>query len=159
MPSMDKILVKDDAATPVEITLNPISDNPQPFWRGNVDGVPLEGQVRLTLLADEQQKNGVKMSCKLEVPVMEAIGTAGASSGYIAPAKVAHVSTVIITMFTSKRATNQDRANALKMAIGIAQGAGATTGGGWLANTSAGSAFSDSVAPVVQFFTKLVRPS
>lgn len=160
MPNMDNILVKDDTiTTPIEFTLNPISDSPAPFWRAAVAGVPLEGQIRLTLLSDEKIKSGVKMSVKLEVPVMETLGASGTAAGYVAPPKVAHVVTCIFTMFSSGRATNQNRADALKMAIGIMQGASATTATGVLANTAAGNAFVNSVLPITQAFTKLIRPS
>jgi hypothetical protein len=157
---MDNILVKDDTiTTPVEYILNPVSDTPAPFWRASVAGVPLDGQIRLTLVGSEQQKSGVKMSVKLEVPVMETLGASGASTGYVAPPKVAHVVTGIFTMFSSTRATNQNRADTMKMLIGILQGASATTATGILANTAAGNAFVNSTLPITQAFTKLIRPS
>jgi hypothetical protein len=157
---MDNILVKDDTiTTPVEFTLNPVTDTPAPFWRASVANVPLDGQIRLTLLSNEQQKSGVKTSVKLEVPVLETLGASGSSSGYVAPPKVAHVVTGIFTMFSSPRATNQDRANAMKMMVGILQGASATTATGILANTATGNAFVNSTLPVTQAFVKLIRPS
>lgn len=161
MPVMDNILVKDDTiTTPQEFTLNPITDTPNPFWRASVAGVPLEGQIRLTLLADENLKGGqVKVTCKLEVPVMETLGASGTAAGYVAPPKVAHVITTLITQFSDKRAVNQNRADCLKMAIGICQGASQTTATGVLNQASAGNAFVNSSLPIVQAFTKLIRPS
>lgn len=161
MTAMDNILVKDDTVTtPVEYTLNPVTDTPYPFWRAAAAGVPLEGQIRASLISDENLKGGqVKTTFKLEVPVMETLGASGTSTGYVAPPKVAHVVTTLITQFSDKRATNQNRADALKMAIGIAQGASATTATGVLNQASAGNAFVNSVLPIVQAFTKLIRPS
>lgn len=160
MSAMTNLLVKDDTiTTPVEFTLNPVSDNPAPFWRAAVSGVPLDGQIRVTLMSQENVKTGVKMSVKLEVPVMETLGASGTSTGYVAPAKVAHVVTCIFTMFSSSRATSQNRADALKMVLGLLQGSSATTATGILANTAAGNAFVDSTLPITQAFTKLIRPN
>jgi len=160
MSAMDNILVKDDTiTTPVEFTLNPVTDTPAPFWRAAVAGVPLDGQIRATLFAEEKVKTGSKVSVKLEVPIMETLGASGTSAGYTAPPKVAHVVTTIVTQYSSPRATNQNRADALKLALGLVQGASATTATGVLANTSAGNAFVNSTLPITQAFTKLLRPS
>lgn len=159
MPTMDNILVKDDTiTTPVEFTLRPVADNP-PKWRASVAGVPLDGQIMLTL-SDETLKNGsAKMTAKLEVPVLETLGASGTSAGYVAPPKVAYKTVCIFTMFADRRSTTQNRADALKLALGILQGASATTATGILANTAAGNAFVNSVLPVTSAFTQLTKPS
>jgi len=159
MGAQTNILVKDDAATPKEWTLVPISDTPFPTWRGNDAGIPLEGQPRLSMSAEKLKTGDYKITAKVEVPVMEQLGTAGASTGYVAPAEVAYVQTVIITMFASRRSTIADRANALKMAVGVVQGASATTATGVLANTAAGGAFAASVLPAPLLFTGVVVPN
>lgn len=160
MAAMDNILVKDDTVTtPVEFTLAPVTDTPNPVWRSSVANVPLDGQVRLSLM-DETLKNGAtKMTMKLEVPVMETLGASGTSAGYVAPPKVAYVNTCIFTMYSDRRSTTQDRANALKMAIGILQGASATTATGVLNQASAGNAVVNSTLPITNAFTRVVKPN
>lgn len=160
MAAMDNILVKDDTVTtPVEFTLAPVTDTPYPVWRSSVANVPLDGQVRLSLM-DESLKNGAtKMTMKLEVPVMETLGASGTSAGYVAPPKVAYVDTCIFTMYSDRRSTTQDRANALKMAIGILQGASATTATGVLNQASAGNAVVNSTLPITNAFTRVIKPN
>lgn len=160
MPAMTDMLVKDDTVTtPVEFTLKPVTDTPNPVWRASVAGVPIDGQIRYTLSDEKVKSGGYKMTGKLEVPVMETLGASGTSAGYVAPPKVAHVVTCIFTMFSDKRATTQNRADALKMAIGMLQGASGTTATGVLANTSAGNAFVNSVLPITNAFVSQIKPN
>lgn len=157
--SMTSILVKDDAATPKEWTFVPITDTPFPFWRANDAAIPLDGQPRLSAQIDKQKNGGYKVTAKLELPVMETLGASGTSAGYVAPPKVAYVVPVILTMFVDKRSTIADRMNALRMLIGVAQGASDTTGTGILKNDDAGGAFSASTKPLVQLFNGLILPN
>lgn len=160
MPAMTNILVKDDTVTtPVEFTLIPVTDTPNPVWRGTVANVPLTGQMRLNIASTPQKNGGVKMTVKLEVPVMETLGASGTSAGYVAPPKVAYVTTCIFTMFADGRSTTQDRANALKMALGVIQGASATTATGVLNQASAGNAFVSSALVVPQALVSAVVPN
>lgn len=159
MPAMTNILVKDDAATPKEWTLVPVSDTPIPNWRANDAGVPLSGQPRLWVSTDQLKSGDYKITAKLEVPVMETLGASGSSSGYVAPPAVAYVTTFIATMFCSARSTTADRANTLKMALGVLQGSSSTTNTGILANTAAGSVFAASVLPGPALYTSLVIPN
>lgn len=159
MSAMANILVKDDAATPVELTLVPITDNPNPMWRGNAIGVPVDGQVRASV-SMERLKNGTwRMVVKTEVPVMETLGASGTSAGYVAPPKVAYVLPVITTLFAPARSTIADRANAVKIHVGLLQGASSTTATGTLANTSAGDAWKNSSAPIPQHLINMVQPN
>ncbi len=160
MSTMTNLLVKDDTVTtPVEYTLIPVTDTPFPQWRASVSGVPLDGQIRFSLADEAVKSGGYKMTAKLEVPVMETLGASGTSAGYVAPPKVAHVVTCIFTMFSDRRATTQNRADALKMAIGMLQGASSTTATGVLANTSAGNAFVTSVLPIPNAFVNQIKPN
>lgn len=158
MPAMTNILVKDDSSTPVEFTLYPISDNPNPMWRASVASVPLAAQPKITA-SIEKVKGGFKVSIKLEVPVLETLGSAGTSAGYTAPQKVAYVTTMITTMFCSDRSTTEDRANALKMIVGLLQGASSTTATGTLDQASAGSAYASSTAPFTAMFRDVIAPN
>lgn len=159
MSTMTNILVKDDAGTPKEFTLIPVSDTPIPFWRTNEASVPLDGQVRLYTSIDKQKNGSYKITVKLEVPTMETLGASGTSSGYVAPPKVAYVTPLIITMFADKRSTAADRMNTLRMGIGIVQGATSTTATGTLANTAAGGGWTASTAPIPTLFNGLILPN
>jgi hypothetical protein len=159
MGAMTNILVKDDAATPKEWTLVPITDTPIPQWRGNDASIPVDGQPRLVVSQERVKSGAYKLTAKLEVPVMETLGASGTSAGYVAPPKVAYVTTVITTMFADGRSTIADRANALKMMTGFLQGSSSTTATGILANTAAGDVWKNSVLPGPQFLTQIVVPN
>lgn len=159
MAQMANLLVKDDAATPLEFTFNPITDTPNPFYRTKVAGVPIDGQPRINFTAEKLKNGQWKITAKLEVPVMETLGASGTSSGYVAPPKVAYVTTAIFTMFVDPRSTGQDRANAMKLMIGILQGASSTTATGVLNQASAGGAFVASVLPGPDLFVNAVLPN
>jgi len=159
MGAMTNLLVKDDAATPKEWTFIPITDTPIPYWRGSDSSLPLEAQPRLTVETELLKSGDWKVTAKLELPVLETLGASGTSLGYVAPPKVAYVTTAILTMFVPKRSTVIDRANILKMIVGLAQGATSTTATGTLNQASAGSAFANSTAPGPQLFSQLVLPN
>lgn len=159
MAAMANLLVKDDATSPVEITFVPITDTPNPFWRAGIAGVPLDGQPRVTVTQEKVKSGAYKYTVKVEVPVMETLGASGTSAGYVAPPKVAYVNTCIFTMFADARSTIADRANLLKLVIGILQGASATTATGVLSNTAAGDAWKNSVLPFPLIFTNGVLPN
>jgi hypothetical protein len=159
MGAMTNILVKDDAASPKEWTLVAVTDTPNPLWRGNDASVPIDGQPRLAFSSERVKSGAYKLTAKLEVPVMETLGASGTSAGYVAPPKVAYVTTGIFTMFCDGRSTIADRANTLKLLIGILQGASSTTATGVLANTAAGDAWKNSVLPGPQFLTQIVVPN
>lgn len=147
MSSMANILLKDDAATPVETTFSPVTDTPHPLWRGQTAGIPFDGQPTVEVMANERQKSGAyRRVLKVNVPVMETLGTDGTSAGYQAAPKVAYNETFIVTQYSSGRSTTADRANALKMIVGILAGAGASSGAGTLDGASAGDAFKGSTA-------------
>lgn len=160
MPAMTNLLVKDDAATPKEWTFLPVTDaDGTPMWRTSDATVALEGQPRLTASASQVKSGDYKVTAKLEIPVMETLGASGTSAGYVAPQKVAHVLTGICTVFISKRSTKADRANLLRMLVGLLQGATSATATGTLANTAAGNAWAGSTAPLTLLFTDLQVPN
>jgi len=159
MAQMANFLVKDDASTPKEWTLVPVTDTPNPFWRSIDASIPIEGQIRFQLIEQKLKSGEFKLTAKLEVPTMETLGASGTSAGYVAPPKVAYVTPAIFTMFCNKRSTSQDRANTFRIMLGMLQGASASTGTGTLANTAAGQAFLNSSAALPQFFNNLVLPN
>lgn len=156
MAAMTNLLVKDDANPLVEQTLVPITDTPEPFWRSQMAGVPFEGQIRLTESVVQQKNGSYKITAKLEVPVMETLGASGTSFGYVAPSKVAYVTTAILTMFADKRSTIADRSNCLKMMIGLIAGATSVTATGTINGASAADVVKNSTAAFPQLFTTLI---
>ena len=106
MAAMGNLLIKDDAASPVEYTFKPVTDRDgSPYWRTSIAGVPLEGQMRFRLTEEQLKDGNWKRTAKLEVPVMETLGASGTSAGYVAPPKVAYVETHIYTHFSNRRST------------------------------------------------------
>lgn len=159
MAQMTNLLIKDDAATPKEWTLVPLTDTPNPIWRSIDPSIPIEGQIRLQFMETKLKNGQYKITAKLEVPVMETLGASGTSAGYIAPPKVAYVTTAIFTIFADRRSTSQDRSNTLRLILGIIQGASSVSGTGTLANTAAGQAFLLNANPGPQLFSNLVLPN
>ena len=159
MAQMTNFLVKDDAATPKEWNLIPVTDTPFPAWRGDDPAIPLEGQPRYSATCEQLKGGDYKITAKLEVPTMETLVASGTSAGYVAPPKVAYVNTAIFTMFVNKRSTKADRANLMKMSLGLLQGASSTTATGVLANTAAGGAFAASAAAIPQLYMSLIVPN
>jgi hypothetical protein len=160
MAVMTNLLIKDDTATPVETTLVPITDNPEPFWRSSTAGVPFEGQITLRQSVTKQKSGNYKVTLKLEVPVMETLGASGTSAGYVAPPKVAYVTPIIVSMFADKRSTVADRANTYKLMMALLSGANATSGSGAnLSNAAAGDLVKNNGSATVALFRDLVLAS
>jgi hypothetical protein len=65
----------------------------------------------------------------------------------------------IATLFAPARSTNGDRANVLKMLVGLLQGASSTTATGILNNANGTNVWGTSVLPVTEAFTKLLLPN
>jgi hypothetical protein len=158
MGAMTNLLVKDDV-TIQEFTLIPVTDTPTPFWRAAVANVPVDGQVRLTLSSERVKSGDYKVTAKLEVPIMETLGASGTSAGYVAPPAVAYTMVGLVTLFAPARSTNGDRANTVKMLIGLLQGASSTTGTGILNNANGTNVWGTSVLPIVEAFIKLLLPN
>jgi hypothetical protein len=158
MPAMTNLLVKDDG-TPTEFTLVPVTDTPFPLWRASVANVPVDGQVRLTLSQERVKSGDYKVTVKLEVPVLETLGASGTSAGYVAPPAVAYTNVAFVTLFCPARSTIADRANLLRMIIGLVQGASSATNTGILANNAAADAWKNSVLPITQALISLLQPN
>jgi hypothetical protein len=124
-----------------------------------VANVPVDGQPRLTLSQEKVKSGDYKVTAKLEVPVMETLGASGTSAGYVAPPAVAYTNVVIATGFFSVRSTIADRANSLRMMVGILQGASSTTNTGTLANNAAADAWKNSVLPITEAIISLLLPN
>ncbi len=153
MANMANILVKDDSNPLVEFTLVPVTNN-RPMWRSQITGVPTDGQITVEQLANEKLKSGdYRRVMKVQVPIMETLGTSGTSAGYQAAPKVAYKETWTVSNVAPFRAVTADAANSLKIVIGLLAGAGSTTGAGTLDGTSAADAVKGHAGPMVRFFT------
>lgn len=152
MAAMTNILVKDDSNPLVELTLVPVS-NARPKWRAQVAGVPIDAQVTVELLVNEKLADGnYRRVMKLEVPELETLGTAGTSAGYVAPQKVAFRTPYTVSTIANARGTTNSAANALKLVLGLLQGASSTTATGTIDQTVAADTVKNSTAPIVRFF-------
>jgi hypothetical protein len=160
MAAMTDLLAKDDTTSAVvEYTFKPIADNPIPFWRTSIAGVPLAGQMRMYVSAEELKDGKTKVAMKLEVPVMETLGASGTSAGYVAPPKVAYTNQFFATAITDPRSTIADRANLLKLACAFLSGASSTTATGILDQSSAADAWKNSTLPVTLAYTQVIIPN
>lgn len=156
MAAMTNLLVKDDANPLVEFTFVPITDTPEPLWRTQIASVPFEGQMRLGQSVIKQKNGSFKVTLKLEVPVMETLGASGTSFGYVAPPKVAYVTTAILSFFCDKRSTRNDRANVAKMMLGFMAGATSVTAAGTMNGASLLDVYKTSTAPMPQLVVDLI---
>lgn len=159
MATMTNLLVKDDANPLVEMTFVPITDTPEPLWRTQMASVPFEGQMRLSQSVVKQKNGSYKVTVKLEVPVMETLGVSGTSAGYVAPPRVAYVTTAILSMFADRRSTIADRSNTMKLMLGLIAGATNTTAAGTMNGASAADVFKNSTAAIPLLLSTLVLAS
>jgi hypothetical protein len=159
MADMSNILVQDDTDTTV--TFLPVSNaNQNLVWRANLIGVPIDGQARLTATWEKLKSGDYRLSAKLEVPVLETIGSA-AATGYVAAAKVAYVMVGIFTMFAPARSSSADRANIYRMMTHLMMGASSTVDTGIDARAAATGSFSGvEAAKVLPYsFINVVMPN
>ena len=156
MPSMINLSLNDDATTQGTITLIPITDTPDPLWRSSIAGVPFEGQVKCTQSMVKQKNGSYKLTVKLEVPTMETLGASGTSAGYVAPPKVAYVTTAIVSVFVDKRSTIADRSNTMRMLQALLAGATAAAGSGSINGGSVGDVYKNSTATMPLFFSNMI---
>jgi hypothetical protein len=159
MADMNNILLQDDTDT--TRTLLPVTNaNQNLVWRGNEAGVPDFGQIRLTETWEKLKSGDWRLSAKLEVPVLETIGSAS-SSGYVAAPKVAYVMVGIFTMFAPARSTIADRANVYRMLTHAISGATHVADNQLLASTAAADGFKNvaSSSSVPYGFINLVMPN
>jgi len=151
MAAMANILVKDDSNPLVEFTLVPITGS-RPKWRAQVSGVPVDAQITVEQLVNEKLKDGsYRRVLKLEVPVLETLGSAGTSAGYTAAQKVAYKIPFTVSTVQNARAVTADMANSLKFLIDLLAGASSATATGTLNGASAADAVKNGTGPITRF--------
>jgi len=157
MADMNNVVLTDDTGS--SVTLLPISNADKNLvWRSNAAGVPIDGQTRLTVTWDRLKSGDYKLTAKLEVPVMETIGSA-AASGYVAAPAVAYVVVGIFTMFAPARSTIADRANAYRMLAHALCGATSVANSGVLPAVATADLIKNSVSAMPYGFVNLVMPN
>lgn len=157
MADMNNILVQDDAGNTV--TLLPVSNADKSLvWRANGAGIPIDGQVRLSVTWDRLKSGDYKLTAKLEAPVMETIGSA-AASGYVAAPAVAYVMVGIFTMFVPARSTIADRANVYRMLVHALLGATTSANQGVDPRQAAVDTVKNTTQPMPYGFVNLVMPN
>jgi hypothetical protein len=157
MSAMANILVKDDSL--VETILYPVTDTPMPYWRAKNAAIPNSGQLQLWASTEDLKSGTEKVMAKTVVPVLEAISSEGNAAGYIAAPQVAYETTIITTMYVNPRATPTDRSNALRIHLGVLQGASSTTATGVINQASADDTVYNSGLPITQLFAAGVIPN
>lgn len=159
MANMVTFVQNDDSNPLITHTFVPVTDTPNPYWRGSNPVTPLEGQVRLTASVEQQKNGSYKITTKLEVPVMETLGASGSAAGYVAPPKVAYTNVAIFTMFADRRSTIADRANLYKIMLGLLAGATATVDQGTLNGASVADTIKNSTRQIPQLYTSVLVPN
>jgi len=151
MSALANITVYDGAGTPVAHTLvgESIERLPdgtvQAKWKESLAGLPDYAQVRCTMKKLKLQSGVFRVSCRTEVPVMEAIGTTNAS-GYTSPPKVAYIDTLDSVGYFHERGTITSRRLARQINVNV------------MGNISTSVAAATS-GPASELFDQLVMPT
>lgn len=149
MSAQANITVFDGAATPVSHTLVGEGIERKPdgslvaSWKESLAGVPDYAQIRTTLTKRKLPSGVFRVTCRVEVPVMEAVNGQN-SSGYTAPPKVAYVDTTEVVGYYHERSVVTGRRLSRQMACNL------------LNNVSTTVAAS-STGPVPELFDQLIQ--
>lgn len=123
MGQMANIVAYDGAATPVLHTFYPIGvektkDEVVATWREELPNVPMYAQGKVTMKLKRLSTGVYRVAQRVEIHVMESVGAQNAS-GYTAPPKVAHVTSVETVGYYHERATIEQRRLVRQLAINI----------------------------------------
>jgi len=120
--------------TPALHTFKPISSGRDgkgesiALWREQNASLPNYAQGRITQKEQLLPKSRVhRVSCRIEIPVMEAAGAAGTDLGYIAAPKVAYTNTIEIVGLFHERSTANERQLIRLIASNLLNGKESTT--------------------------------
>jgi hypothetical protein len=116
MSNITVITLTDAESTPVDHTFNPISTYPSVFRENDDTEVPRVGESELILSVkegkDSESINKVRVT--LRIPVLEE-SSGAASTGYVAPPRVAYFNQAIAEFLLPGRGTPQQRLNLITM--------------------------------------------
>lgn len=113
MAELANLNVYDDAST--SYVLEPISDSE---WMEISTTKSRAAKLHATISSLLLKNKYTRRLYKLDVPVMETVGTLGTVEGYVAPPEVAHTISVSIAVFSNdNRATITDVSHAVKLCV------------------------------------------
>lgn len=123
MSAIANIIAFDGAATPVVHTFVPVEivregNTATASYSEQLAGVPYYAQAKLTVKRSKLGSGVTRVSCRVEVPVMEAILNQNAA-GYTAAPKVAYTDTVEVTGYFSERSVITGRRLTRQLATNI----------------------------------------
>lgn len=126
MSAIANIVAFDGDATPVSHTFVPIAVTREKgevtaIWREQLADVPVYAQPSVTMKLKRMGSGVYRVSSRVEVPVMESIGTQNAA-GYTAPPKVAHIPTVETAGYFHERSTIANRRLVRQLSVNINNG-------------------------------------
>lgn len=123
MSAMANITAYDGAATPVLHTFYPVSVEKTKgeviaYWREQLASVPVYAQGSVTMKLKKLSSGVYRVSSRVEIPVMESIGSQN-SAGYTAAPKVAHVDTVETIGYFHERSSITNHRTVRQLAVNI----------------------------------------
>lgn len=126
MPAIANIVAFDGAATPVSHTFVPVSVVREggeviAHWREQLANVPVYAQPSVVMKLKRMNSGVYRVSSRVMVPVMEAIGAQNAA-GYTAAPKVAYENTDENIGYFHERSDNAGRKLVRQLAINILNG-------------------------------------
>lgn len=150
MAAIANLVAHDGAATAVSHTLVPVSVTREKGkvlaeYREQLVGVPVEAQVRCSLLLERLKSGVFKTETRVVVPVMETVSGQNAA-GYTAAPKVAYENTFVMTGFFHQRSDVTGRRLVRQLAINIG-------------NAVVGAVAAATSGPVPDLFDTLVAPT
>jgi len=116
MADMADIVVYNDAATPVVVTLEPYTANPNPVWIEKSATKAKAERMRISQTRMPQKNGYTRRMHKVDLPILE-IPSGGTSGGYTAPPEVAHTVGAQLVVFVHDRATDTDVAMPLSILL------------------------------------------
>jgi hypothetical protein len=125
MSQQANITVFDGAATPVTHTLvgegiEKLKDGTTvAVWKESLAGVPDYAQIRATMTKRKLPSGVFRVTCRAEVPVMEAVNGQN-SAGYTAAPKVAYTDTTEVVGYYHERSVPTGRRLSRQIAVNLA---------------------------------------
>lgn len=150
MSQIANIAVYDGAATPVLHTLIPVSvtregGKVKAEWREALTGVPVNAQVRCSMVIEKLPSGVYRTETRVAVPVMETVSGQNAA-GYTAAPKIAYENTISMTGFFHERSDVAGRRLVKQIAAN-------------LLNNISTSVAAASVGPISDLVDSLVAPT
>lgn len=123
MSQMANIVAFDGAATPVAHTFYPVEVTRSKaeivaIWREQIASVPIYAQGKVTMKLKRLANGVFRVSKRVEIPVMESIGSQNAA-GYTAAPKVAYIDTIETVGYFHERSSIQNHRTVRQLSVNI----------------------------------------